>query len=405
MTRKQKGLCYCSIFYFVSVIYFSSEQAVSFRVCGNFCGANWCNGGKRSEWTSDDNHCGPEYLVPQENRKTGGPSCADACCKNHDICCSPGGNNLPHSILLTKNCNKQIVACLAKCNRLDSSCSRGVIPVPSVAVFAAMDLVQNWCCGSPCPKTLDKDTKNNDDDKYSKLEAIKLNNLRHSNGKSRLSEAITMDNRYLLSTAFSDEKCTAKDEVSTIATMCNSCQMLNKTASTIVRCLGNDIDQSNSINEQYCSQEYFENSDCSGEPIVAKNATCDDTCDVFAVTKTDNDSKKGVVVSEDEILTKMTYPIVKVYTSDDCTGSVQSYLGFGGCKPAPGTNETKAKAWARVCKGDGLTYTCEYSDEFCKTEIMCFPLENTKPGACQVVGGPGTGVTESSQEWICKGPQ
>ena len=101
MTRKQKGLCYYSIFYFVSVIYFSSEQAVSFRVCGNFCGANWCNGGKRSEWTSDDNHCGPEYLVPQENRKTGGPSCADACCKNHDICCSPGGNDLPNSILLT----------------------------------------------------------------------------------------------------------------------------------------------------------------------------------------------------------------------------------------------------------------------------------------------------------------
>ena len=64
MTRKQRGL-----FYFVSVAYFLNKQAVSFRVCGNFCGANWCNGGKRSEWTSDDNHCGPEYLVPQENRK------------------------------------------------------------------------------------------------------------------------------------------------------------------------------------------------------------------------------------------------------------------------------------------------------------------------------------------------
>ena len=46
--------------------------------------------------------------------------------------------------------------------------------------------------------------------------------------------------------------------------------MLNKTASTIVRCLGNDIDQSNSINEQYCSQEYFENSDCSGGTDCSK---------------------------------------------------------------------------------------------------------------------------------------
>ena len=325
MTRKQKGL-FTAFFSILFLLYIFPASKLFHFVSWKFL---WCqlgNGGKRSEWTSDDDHCGPEYLVPQENRKTGGPSCADACCKNHDICCSPGGNDLPNSILLTKNCNKQIVACLAKCNRLDSSCSRGVIPVPSVAVFAAMDLVQNWCCGSPCPKTLDKDTKNNDDDKYSKLEAIKLNNLRHSNGKSRLSEAITMDNRYLLSTAFSDEKCTAKDEVSTIATMCNSCEMLNKTASTIVRCLGTDVDHSNSITAQYCSQEFYENSDCSGEPVEAKNTTCDDTCDVFAVTKTDNDSKKGVVVSEDEILTKMTYPIVKVYTSDDCTGSVQSYL-------------------------------------------------------------------------------
>ena len=83
--------------------------------------------------------------------------------------------------------------------------------------------------------------------------------------------------------------------------------MLNKTASTIVRCLGSDVDHSNSITAQYCSQEFYENSDCSGEPVEAKNTTCDDTCDVFAVTKTDIDSKKGVVVSEDEILSKMKY--------------------------------------------------------------------------------------------------
>ena len=56
--------------------------------------------------------------------------------------------------------------------------------------------------------------------------------------------------------------------------------------------------------------------------------------------------------------------------------------------------ELRQKPGARMQR-DGLTYTCG-SDEFCKTEIMCFPLENTKPGTCLIVGGPGTGVTESN---------
>ena len=167
---------------------------------------------------------------------------------------------MPSSILLTKDCNRQIVACLAKCDRLDSSCSRGIIPVPSVAVFAAMDLVQNWCCGSPCPKPRDKIKSDNEfkDENYSKSEAIKVKNLRRSDGEKDLIEAMTIDNRYLLSTAFSDEKCTEKDEVSTVATLCNSCQMLNKTASTIVRCLGNGIDKSSLTAQRYCTQEFLQ---------------------------------------------------------------------------------------------------------------------------------------------------
>ena len=407
MFRKQQKVLFHCIFYIIFIVHFFNKQTVAFRVCGNFCGANWCNGGKRSEWTHDNDHCGPEYLVPQVNKKTGGPSCADACCKNHDMCCSPGGNDLPNSILLTKDCNKEIVACLAACDKFDSSCSRGIIPVPSIAVFAAMDLVQNWCCGSRCPKTTggNKNNNNDEDEKQQFNEVIKIQNLRHQNNNEKLfvSEATIVENKYLLSTAFSDEKCTEKDEVSTIATLCNSYQMVNKTASTIVRCLG--VDENNNNNAKpYCSQEFYTNSDCSGEPAVNKNASCDQTCDVFPVTKTDNDSKRGTVIHEDEIISKMNYPIVKIYTSNDCSGSVQSYLGFGGCKPAPdATNGNKAKAWARVCKGDGLTYSCEYSDESCETEIICFPLENTKPSTCKVVGGSGTGVAESSQEWICKG--
>ena len=65
--------------------------------------------------------------------------------------------------------------------------------------------------------------------------------------------------------------------------------------------------------------------------------------------------------------------------------------------------EIKQKHGHEYAEGDGLTYSCEYSDESCETEIICFPLENTKPGTCKVVGGSGTGVAESSQEWICKG--
>ena len=77
---------------------------------------------------------------------------------------------------------------------------------------------------------------------------IKIQNLRHQNNNEKLfvSEATIVENKYLLSTAFSDEKCTEEDEVSTIATLCNSCQMVNKTASTIVRCLG--VDENNNNN-------------------------------------------------------------------------------------------------------------------------------------------------------------
>ena len=391
---------------YLTIITFFTLQLLTtninaFRVCGNFCGANWCNGGKRSEWTHDDDHCGPEYLVPQQNKKTGGDSCADACCKQHDICCSPGGNDLPNSILLTKDCNREIVECLAACNKMDGSCTRGIIPVPSVAVYAAMDLVQNWCCGSRCPQPNNVvlgDKKEN----FLKIMKIKRNNLRHSEKVVKTKESIASsvnENKYLLSSAFSDEKCTAKDEVSTVATLCNACEKMNETASTIIRCLGAD-------GNAYCSQEFYGNHACTGDPALVKNISCGgQSCEILPVTKTNNDSTMAMITDEPGILSRMAYPIVKIYKTGDCTGDVLSYLGFGGCKPAP-PGETKtggAKAWARVCKGDGLTYSCEYSDDACKNEIMCFPLRNTKPDTCQNLTPSKPGSALSSQEWICKG--
>jgi hypothetical protein len=71
------------------------------------------------------------------------------------MCCAPGGDNIPASINKTRLCNRKIVECLDKCSGLDFSCKRGAIGVPADVVWAAMDLVEDWCCGHPCPKSDD----------------------------------------------------------------------------------------------------------------------------------------------------------------------------------------------------------------------------------------------------------
>jgi len=117
-----------------------------FRVCGQFCGPGWCNGNWHSEWDSDKTHCGPNYGDVEISPFTGAPACADLCCRDHDKCCAPGGTNKT----ATKGCNAEIVACLAKCKDADVSCTDSLLPVPASAVWAAMDIVEGWCCGSPC---------------------------------------------------------------------------------------------------------------------------------------------------------------------------------------------------------------------------------------------------------------
>jgi hypothetical protein len=121
----------------------------NFRVCGYYCGPGWCDNGWHSEWNSDSNHCGPDYIAPQKSPFSSSPACADVCCMKHDECCAPGGTDKQS----TAGCNKMIVDCLAACDALDMSCLEALdVPVAAGAVWAAMDLVEDWCCGSPCDK-------------------------------------------------------------------------------------------------------------------------------------------------------------------------------------------------------------------------------------------------------------
>ena len=112
----------------------SSER---FRVCGSYCGPGWCN----NKWLDEDK-C-DDSILPEFHKLTG-YSCEDSCCRIHDKCC---GQN--KSLQIT--CNKEIVKCLSKCNPLSLTCTFYDIPVVPISVQTAMDIVDNWCCGSPCP--------------------------------------------------------------------------------------------------------------------------------------------------------------------------------------------------------------------------------------------------------------
>ena len=80
------------------------------QLCGNFCGSAWCNGATLSEWNSDPDRCGPDY-GPVSTSADGQPSCIDACCREHDICCATGGTDLGS----TRRCNPAILSCLKQC--------------------------------------------------------------------------------------------------------------------------------------------------------------------------------------------------------------------------------------------------------------------------------------------------
>ena len=114
------------------------RQSDTVHVCGNYCGPHWCAGMDISETDCDDKK-------NPETWSSTGTSCADACCKTHDICCG-------HSVN-TSACNTVIIQCLRDCNPLSLSCTRYGIPVPAGMIEIGMDIVKDWCCGSPCTTT------------------------------------------------------------------------------------------------------------------------------------------------------------------------------------------------------------------------------------------------------------
>ena len=110
------------------------KEEFAFHVCGNYCGPGWCNDKWINEKDCDDS-------VEPETHSTTGPSCADSCCRAHDKCCGHGDRS---------TCNTDISNCLSSCNPASLTCT-GAVPVPAGGIWAAMKLVESWCCGSPCP--------------------------------------------------------------------------------------------------------------------------------------------------------------------------------------------------------------------------------------------------------------
>mmetsp|Transcript_80039 Transcript_80039/g.222658 ORF Transcript_80039/g.222658 Transcript_80039/m.222658 type:complete len:145 (+) Transcript_80039:73-507(+) len=106
----------------------------SFHVCGNYCGPGWCDGTWLEEANCDDS------VAPETHADTGA-SCADVCCRDHDKCCGHGDRS---------TCNRMIVECLSACDKMSLTCTLDGVPVPAGGIEAAMDIVEDWCCGSPC---------------------------------------------------------------------------------------------------------------------------------------------------------------------------------------------------------------------------------------------------------------
>ena len=131
---------------FKTVLIFALNAAVatahpewSGHVCGAYCGPGWCNG----KYLEEDKCSGKH---PVETHSLTGPSCADQCCRSHDMCCGHSKNRRP--------CNGDLENCLRRCDALSLSCTKQVlgqtVPVPAGAIWAAMELFSGDCCSGPC---------------------------------------------------------------------------------------------------------------------------------------------------------------------------------------------------------------------------------------------------------------
>ena len=356
-----------TVFLLVGVASGLCAAADAFRVCGHFCGPNWCNDGKFSEWNADSNHCGPNYMEPEADGN--GVSCADACCKAHDQCCSPGGDDLPSSLLLTSGCNDKIVDCLGRCSAFDSSCTAGFLPVPASTVWAAMDMVKGWCCGHRCPSQVDG---------HRALTTIEKEEAAEVRAVGVAEETVATA-PYLVSTAYSDDTCNS-ERLNRVAMVCNQCNALNESLSARLVCEDND-----------CAEEAYYNRDCSGPPVVRKALPCDDKCDEEKARGKTMGYFVGEVTSGVD-LKEWNYPILKTYATATCTGAVSTYAEMGGCKPAG-----VGHSFNRLCRNK-TAFACEYKDDACKTEMACQKLRNT-PGVCQNMS---RNVVVASEVWACE---
>eukprot|EP01127_Copromyxa_protea_P001589 TRINITY_DN11549_c0_g1_i1.p1 TRINITY_DN11549_c0_g1~~TRINITY_DN11549_c0_g1_i1.p1 ORF type:complete len:153 (-),score=13.60 TRINITY_DN11549_c0_g1_i1:12-470(-) len=120
----------------VSVDYESQVGEPQVKICGFYCGPNWC-----ANHTMSETNCVQKGVWGTP--ANGG--CADSCCRAHDFCCGSGADRA--------TCNHAIVQCIQK-----SGCYKSVC---GAVVWAAMKVVSNWCCGSKCPTELMAEFENN----------------------------------------------------------------------------------------------------------------------------------------------------------------------------------------------------------------------------------------------------
>lgn len=120
----------------VFVILFATGGGL--RICGNYCGPDWCNGQVLSEQLCDTT------MPPDDS-----VFIADTCCKQHDACCGHGDR---------RTCNDALIACLhgPVITTYDFVCGDNGIVIADF--FKLLDIGayimgnSTMCCGDFCAK-------------------------------------------------------------------------------------------------------------------------------------------------------------------------------------------------------------------------------------------------------------
>ena len=126
-----------------------TTSVTAFAVCGNYCGANWCNAQISPECAHPNTITGVSCNKTRDDCSElvqADGSCADSCCKTHDKCCGS---------LNREVCNDIIISCLERCEsgQYDKCKHPGTgVPVHPKVILYAMKLNPNGCCGTRCGK-------------------------------------------------------------------------------------------------------------------------------------------------------------------------------------------------------------------------------------------------------------